>query len=87
MRVGYDRLLLLQAPGFHDYVSSDAELWQAPLQRAMPHPPTQPLPPPSAFDSPQPSPRWPDALVMAMSSMFRPQAAFSSDGQAATRLG
>lgn len=60
----------LQAPGFHDYVSSDAELWQAPLQRPAP-PPQPPLPAPSSFDSPQPSPRWPAALMLAMFACHR----------------
>lgn len=50
---------LLQAPGFHDYVSSDAELWQAPLQRTLPLPtPLPPPPPPASLDTPQSSPRW-----------------------------
>lgn len=50
---------MLQAPGFHDYVSSDAELWQAPLQRVLPPPTALPATPPLlSFDSPQSSPRW-----------------------------
>ena len=83
---------MLQAPGFHDYVSSDAELWQAPLQRVLPPPMALPAPPPTAsIDSPQSSPRW--LLNTQLTSHdtscigWQPAPPYLSSAQASTAFG